>query len=42
MLTISLHNCVQFTVIIIHTVFSLRFNDLRDSRTVPRARMGKL
>ena len=35
MLTISLH-CVQFTVITIHTVFSIRFNDLRDGCTVPR------
>ena len=40
MLTISLHNCVQSIVITIHTVFSIRFNDLRDSYTVPR--MGKL
>ena len=31
MLTISLHNCVT-----IHTVFSIRFNDLRDSCTVRR------
>ena len=32
MLTISLHNSVQSTVITIHTVFSIIFNDLRGEK----------
>ena len=36
MLLILLYNCVQFIVITIHTVFSVRFSDLRDSCTVRR------